>query len=143
MPEIVQDWENLHDEDRRVFSRLNNFFCGLHSLVHIAQTANKALTETENKYFDSNVPILNKQFSKKTESGTTRLIRTACKTFSYHGDEKCGCHGPFMTFIKEFLEEKVTDSMFCFTMQVWCICSERKWCNFSKVLDPTSGFCMT
>lgn len=59
MLEIVQDWENLHDEDRRVFSRLNNFFCGLHSLVHIAQTADKALTETENKYFYSNVPILN------------------------------------------------------------------------------------
>lgn len=67
VPDIVQDWENLHDEDRRVLSRLNNFFCGLHSLVHIAQTADKALTETENKYFDGNVPILNKQFSKKQE----------------------------------------------------------------------------
>lgn len=67
LPDIVQDWENLYDEDRRVLSRLNNFFCGLHSLVHIAQTADKALTETENKYFDGNVPILNKQFSKKQE----------------------------------------------------------------------------
>lgn len=67
LPDIVQDWENLYDEDRRVLSRLNNFFCGLHSLVHIAQTADKALTETENKYFDGNVPILNKQFSKKKE----------------------------------------------------------------------------
>lgn len=67
LSDIVQDWENLHDEDRRVLSRLNNFFWGLHSLVHIAQTADKALTETENKYFDGNVPILNKQFSKKQE----------------------------------------------------------------------------
>lgn len=42
LPDIVQDWENLYDEDRRVLSRLNNFFWGLHSLVHIAQTADKA-----------------------------------------------------------------------------------------------------
>lgn len=26
LSDIVQDWENLHDEDRRVLSRLNNFF---------------------------------------------------------------------------------------------------------------------
>ena len=105
LPEIVNDWDQLQEEDRRVLGRLNNFFCGLHSLVHIAEVADKAIIEVESRNFDGKVPAYSSTFTKKTESGTTRLIRTACKAFSYQGDAKSGCHGPFMSYIKEFLKE--------------------------------------
>lgn len=52
--------------------------------------ADKALREVETTNFNGNVPILDKKFDKKSESGTTRLIRTACKAFSYQGDPKNG-----------------------------------------------------
>ena len=104
LPEVVRDWDVLADEDRNVLGRLNNFFCGLHSLVHMADIAEKALREVEQTNFNGNVPIFNKRFDK-AESGTTRLIRTSCKAFAYQGDPKMGCHGPFMTFIKDYLTE--------------------------------------
>ncbi|KAK3096973.1 hypothetical protein FSP39_005288 [Pinctada imbricata] len=111
LPEVVRDWEDLNDDDKRVIGRLNNFFCGLHSLVHIAEVADKAILQTETTNFDGNIPKHGSSFSKKTESGTTRLIRTACKAFSYQGDPKSGCHGPFMSFIKEFLTENNFQSL--------------------------------
>lgn len=49
--------------------------------------------------------------TKNSESGTLRLVRTCCKAFSYRGDAKCGCHGSFMTFIKDFLKENGMQSL--------------------------------
>lgn len=111
LPEMVRDWHELEEDDRIVLSCLNNFFCGLHSLVHIAEVSNKSLIEVEHTNFNGDVPILNKIFHKNSESGTLRLIRTACKAFSYNGDAKSGCHGPFMTFIKDFLKENGMQSL--------------------------------
>ncbi|XP_033731138.1 uncharacterized protein LOC117320739 [Pecten maximus] len=111
LPEMVQDWNDLDEEDRNVLSRLNNFFCGLHSLVHIAEVANQSILEVEKTNFNEDVPIFNKKFQKSLESGTLRLIRTCCKAFSYNGDAKSGCHGPFMTYIKDFLKENGMQSL--------------------------------
>lgn len=105
LPHIVRDWNDIHEEDQKVISRLNNFLCGLHSLVHIAEMASKSLLEVEHIHFDGEVPIFNKRFHTKAESGVLRLIRTSCKAFSINGDAQSGCHGPFMTFIKDYLKE--------------------------------------
>ncbi|KAK3107478.1 hypothetical protein FSP39_015416 [Pinctada imbricata] len=70
-------------------------------MVHFAEVTDKALKESESSYFNGKVPAFAGTFSKKSEAGATRLIRTVCKVFSFGG-----CHGPFMTYIKQKLEDK-------------------------------------
>ena len=82
-----------------------NFFCGLHSLVHFAETSNKSLIQVEDEFFDGDSPIHDKSFAKQTESGACRLGRTACKAFARGADEKNGCHIQFVTYISDFLKE--------------------------------------
>lgn len=82
LPEMVNNWNDLDEEDKTILSHLNNFVCGLHSLVHIADIANKSIIEVEKTNFNEDIPIMNKEFQKNSESGTLRLIRTCCKAFS-------------------------------------------------------------
>ena len=86
-------------------SKLCNFFCGLHALVHLAETASAALLETEKESFDDDPPIMDKFFRKPKEPGTTRLVRTACKAVAEGGDEKSGCHGSFLEYFRPTLEQ--------------------------------------
>jgi len=106
LPEVMENYNQLCEDEKQSLSRMNNFFCGLHTLVHMADTAQKSLVETEKLHFEEgNTPILNKMFEKHGQPGTIRLILTACKAFARRGDQKNGCHGNFMTFISEFLKE--------------------------------------
>jgi hypothetical protein len=73
LPHIVGDWNDIHEEDQKVISRLNDFICGLHSLVHIAEMANKSLLEVEHTHFDGEVPILSKSFHKKIRIWSTAI----------------------------------------------------------------------
>ena len=77
---------------------MNNFFCGLHTLVHMADASQKSIYETEKAHFDGNVPIDNPSFSKQGQAGTVHLIFTACKAFARRGDQKNGCHQVFRTY---------------------------------------------
>ena len=90
------NWDILSNDEQLSCSKLCNFFCGLHVLVHIADAASKSMIETEKGFFGDNLPISNKSFLKANEPGTARLIRTACKAFARGADEKNGVHGPFM-----------------------------------------------
>ena len=36
LPEVVHNYDQLDEESRESLGRLNNFFCGLHTLVHMA-----------------------------------------------------------------------------------------------------------
>ncbi|XP_062619501.1 uncharacterized protein LOC134281055 [Saccostrea cucullata] len=101
LPQIREDYHALDDVEKETVSRLNNFFCGIHGLVHMANEAQKGLCEAEKGNFDGNPPIFDENFSKIDESGCFRLIRSACKAFARRGDEKCGCYGAFRTFFTE------------------------------------------
>ena len=61
--------------------------------------------ETGLSQFDKTVrtqPIQSfSQIIKANESGTTRTIRTVCKTFEKHGSEQAGIMAPFAVFLKE------------------------------------------
>jgi hypothetical protein len=105
LPEVIENFNILNIESQMAISHMNNFFCGLHSLVHMAETAQKAIYEVENAHFQSDIPIQNKLFLKPGQSGTVRLLFTACKAFARRGDQKNGCHGNFLTFVKPFLIE--------------------------------------
>ena len=88
LPKMVTDWDQLPEDDKTILSRLNNFFCGLHSLVHIAEVINKSLVDIEKNNFNEEVLVFNKKFNKTSESAVVRLIRTCCKAFSLGGDAK-------------------------------------------------------
>ena len=106
LPEVVLNYENLCEEEKMSLSRMNNFFCGLHTLVHLAETAQKAIYDTEKLHFDDGeIPIFNKSFEKSGQSGTVRLILTAGKAFARRGDPKSSCHGSFLTYIHEHLKQ--------------------------------------
>ena len=98
------DWGALSENEQNSLSRLMNFFCSLHVLVHLAEGAEKALLETDKFLFES-APIYGVSFRKVTESGTTRLIRCCSKAFARGGDEKNGAHGSFTAYITDSLKE--------------------------------------
>ncbi|XP_060574411.1 uncharacterized protein LOC132732081 [Ruditapes philippinarum] len=98
------EWDGLSENEKNSMSRLMNFFCSLHVLVHLAEGAEKALLETDKLLFEE-APIYDTSFKKPSESGTTRLIRCCSKSFARGGDEKNGVHGPFTAYVSDFLKE--------------------------------------
>ena len=108
---IGESWEELTSDEQLACSKLCNFFCGLHVLVHLAESASTAILETEKGFFDGNPPFSNKTFLKATEPGTARLVRTSCKAFACGADEKNGIHGPFQAYIKPFLDSNKMKSL--------------------------------
>eukprot|EP00057_Strongylocentrotus_purpuratus_P007736 XP_011662210.1 PREDICTED: uncharacterized protein LOC105437383 [Strongylocentrotus purpuratus] len=104
LPMTIDNYEHLSDAEKLSVGKLCNFFCGLHALVHLAETASSSMLETQQGFF-SEAPAFDKSFQKASEPGTTRLIRTACKAVAHGGDEKSGCHGNFLAFIRPWLKE--------------------------------------
>ena len=39
LPNIIEGWEELTNEQKLMYSKVNNFFCALHLLVNIAECA--------------------------------------------------------------------------------------------------------
>lgn len=106
LPAIVDNYETLSEEECKSLGKLCNFFCGLHALVHLAETASASLVQTDNANFQEEPPIMDKNFRNKKEPGATRLVRTACKAIAEGGDEKSGCHGSFLEFLRPTLKEQ-------------------------------------
>lgn len=104
LPTVIENYDDLPDDDKKAVASLSNFFCGLHSLVHIAETSKAALKEAEGLMFDGSVPNPDPNFYANNEPGTVRLVRTAAKAFAPGADEKSGCYGQFIIFIQEFLK---------------------------------------
>jgi len=106
LPFTVENYDNLDDAGRASLNKLLNFFCGLHSLIHFAETSNVSMLKVEKELFEGESPIEDKSMIKPSEAGTSRLIRTACKAFARGADEKSGCHIQFVTYVQDFLKEK-------------------------------------
>ena len=104
LQEAVQGWTDMDENERKVISRMNNFFCGLHLLVGAADACAETLrkfegctlqgakvgAENDNKSGDSEV--------KQQEAGVIRLIRTCSKAFGRGVDEKSGCFQYWKTY---------------------------------------------
>lgn len=104
LPYTVQNYARLSEEERVPVDKLLRFFCGLHSLVHMADVASTSIAEAEKAGAEPAVSGA-EQCGKEGESGTARLVRTACKAFARGGDEKSGCHSMFAAFCQPFLKE--------------------------------------
>ena len=57
-------------------------FCGLHFLVALADSCSATLCQWESAHEEET----------STQSGTLRLIRTACKAVQKQCSQKAGCH---------------------------------------------------
>ena len=104
LPSTIENYAQLTDAQRLSLGKLCNFFCGLHALVHLAEVASTALKESDKGFFADKSPILDGSFSKGNESGAVRLIRTASKAVAQGGDEKSGCHGSYMEYMRPHLK---------------------------------------
>ena len=52
LPSVVKGWQELTTQEQTQISHLNNFFCGLHLIVGMADTAATTLMEWEEVHFD-------------------------------------------------------------------------------------------
>ena len=88
---VQSEWETLDEEQRTALSRVNNHFCGLHLVVNLAEQCNAVLLEWEKATLGNvgqGAAALSGIFPRSSESGTLRLVRTACKALQKHGNEQ-------------------------------------------------------
>ena len=93
LPSVVKNWDELSQEEKSNFMHMNNFFCGLHFIVGLADTAEESVRLWES--------------SENSNSGTQRLIRTACKAFHHQGSQQCGSFTLFKEYLKSHQIEKI------------------------------------
>ena len=90
LPDIISEWSNLTEDEKQQLTRMNNFYCGLHFVVGLADTAEATLKVWESTFND---------LDTGNTSGTQRLVRTACKAFHRRGSEQAGCSVQFRTYL--------------------------------------------
>ena len=105
LPQVIYNWNDLSENERTLMSRMNNFFCGLHLLVGMADTCEGTLKKFERTYLEGRdigsgvKPELRKYH--RSESGTLRLIRTTSKALAVGEDEKNGVSLQWTTYLKQ------------------------------------------
>ncbi|XP_033730479.1 uncharacterized protein LOC117319875 [Pecten maximus] len=110
LPDVVYNYTNLTTQEKELCGQMNNFFCGLHLLVGIADVSEASLKKFETAYLDGKLigsaqkPEL--QRYHKSESGTLRLLRTCSKAFAMGEDEKNGVFLPWKTYLGSKGEKK-------------------------------------
>ena len=58
LPLLVENYDNLSNADRMLLEAMYNFFCGLHSLVHLAECANSGILAAEKGLLDESARVL-------------------------------------------------------------------------------------
>ena len=91
LPTVTESWDQMTESEKEQLLRMNNFFCGLHFLIALAESAEETLKLWESQS--------GKEISGS--SGTQRLIRTSCKAFHHRGSEQCGCSAAFRMYLRK------------------------------------------
>ena len=132
LPDVVEGWCGLSPTERASFSKMNNFFCGLHFLVALTDVSSETLRQWES---------LHSEDASASESGTIRLIRTACKAIQKQCSEQAGCHIMFRAYLHTqgvslFPIAKFKGNRFNIVLQCW-------WSAFSPSSPtPLFGECL-
>ena len=110
LPSIYDSWNELCLEEQESISTMNNFYCGLHILVNFADLSATVVRRFEESMKEGSLGAEahseTSQFTKAEESGSVRLLRTACKCLARGCDEKSGCYGDFKTFMDQKDEDE-------------------------------------
>lgn len=94
LPDIIDNYHQLSNEEHKLCGQINNFFRGLHLLVGMANVCEPALRKFETAFLNERLidsatqSELNRYH--RAESGTLRLLRTTSKAFARGEDEKSG-----------------------------------------------------
>ena len=96
LPSIVDNWNSLSSDEQSTMSQMHNFYCGMHLVVNMAEHTSESLKLIERNFASEATHAI----CTEHESGTVRLIRTACKAFERRGDEKSGCPLHFEAYMK-------------------------------------------
>ncbi len=91
LPDIVEGWDSLTEDQQLSLTRMNNFFCGLHFLVGLADAAAETLKNWE---------ALVSEDDGVSEAGTLRLIRISCKAVQKQCSQQAGCHLLFKAYLE-------------------------------------------
>ncbi|XP_072177862.1 uncharacterized protein [Diadema setosum] len=103
LPEIVDGWEEMNSDEKEQFKSMNNFFCGLHYVVGLADYASKTIQAWEKMIFGDDrvgAESLSGMHVESGECGTVRLVRTICKSVQDRGCERSGKPVEFRSFLK-------------------------------------------
>ena len=92
LPNVIEGWNSLSEVDQNKMKSINNYFCGLHYMVGLADQSEGTLKVFEKLLYDEKLvgSLAHGGYSKGGESGTLRLIRTLCKAVQERGCEKSG-----------------------------------------------------
>jgi len=97
VPNLTANWSELSTTEQDATLRMNNFFCGLHYIVGLAEQAQACLSTWEKTAVTSNN---SHSFPNDSEPGTVRLIRTTCKALEAHCSEQAGNHVQFKAYLE-------------------------------------------
>ena len=102
MPTVFEIWDTFSENIQENFIKIDDFFCGLHLLIGLADQTQIALKAWDKLLYDDRPigSLANGGYSK-CELGTLRLIRTTCKSVQTHGCEKSGRISDFYTYLTE------------------------------------------
>ena len=78
VPKMRSDWETLSSDEQKKLLNVQEYFCGLHYVVALADTSEVSLKLWESLIFDDpkKVGSLNHGSCSNGESGPLRLIRS-------------------------------------------------------------------
>jgi len=100
LPVVTDGWKDMSDEERSQLSSMNNFYCGLHFVVGLAEQAQETLKQWEKSELEpAQLQANQAAFHNSSESGTVRLVRTVCKALEAHCNEQSGNHVQFRAFL--------------------------------------------
>ena len=84
IPEIIDNWEELHAKQKKFITGVNNFYCGVYFLVGLPDQTEASLKLWKSLLFgEGKIASINHGGYSKGESGTLCLIGTICKTKTF------------------------------------------------------------
>ncbi|XP_065187394.1 uncharacterized protein LOC135818005 [Sycon ciliatum] len=103
LPDVVDGWEELSEDEQATMGRVNNIYCGMHYIVGLADSCTAALKLWEVAHFGKDVRVGAELLhgTWQGNGGVARLIYSASKAFERHGDEAAGCVADFHAFLSE------------------------------------------
>lgn len=100
LPNVIYNWTDLDETEKKLCSKLNNFFCGLHLLVDMVDSCETSITKFEMEFNDGknigSAACLELKRYHRNASGVLRLLRIS----SWRGWKKwseCAMENPFRT----------------------------------------------
>ncbi|XP_066266664.1 myosin-10-like [Branchiostoma lanceolatum] len=120
LPEVVNGWDDLNEEEQQQFKEMNHLYCNLHALIGFATYSDEALTKLEEVWRKQYGPLGVEDLAefqdgsgeyawKHQDSATQRLIRTACDAVAPGGNQQAGRIQEFKDYLQLTLNKRIED----------------------------------